>query len=266
MSRNLSTQRGFTLMELVMVIVIAGILGTMTIGFITKPIEAYVDLSRRAELVDHAEMSMRMMARDIRRALPNSVDSGETCDGDLCMIRTTGGGRYRAQGPGIYLDFTTVDTSFEAFGIVLPDSWQNQRLVIYNLGVSGANAYSDDDVITPKGTTLSYDSSNHIIELSPGHKFRFESPSQRFFVVDNMIRYRCENSQLLREVCPISTSSSPNCYSSAPVSRHMNCEESTFSYQAGTASRAGLVTINLVLQSEGETISLLHQVHVDNVP
>lgn len=48
--------------------------------FISRPMEGYVDLKRRAELVDQAEMSLRRMQRDIRTALPNSVrifDSGK---------------------------------------------------------------------------------------------------------------------------------------------------------------------------------------------
>ena len=42
----------------------------------------------------------------------------------------------------------------------------------------------------------------------------------------------------------------------------------SISYVAGTASRGGLVTIEITLDdvATGESISLLHQVHVDNVP
>ena len=38
------------------------------------------------------------------------------------------------------------------------------------------------------------------------------------------------------------------------------------SYAPGTAQRAGLVSISLAVADTGETVSLLHQVHVDNVP
>ncbi|MCH7882461.1 MAG: hypothetical protein IIB69_13005 [Proteobacteria bacterium] len=41
----------------------------------------------------------------------------------------------------------------------------------------------------------------------------------------------------------------------------------SITYQAGTAQRGGLVTIEITLDdASGESITLLHQVHVDNVP
>ncbi len=39
-----------------------------------------------------------------------------------------------------------------------------------------------------------------------------------------------------------------------------------FSYAPGTAERAGLLSLELGIGEQGETISLLAQVHVDNVP
>ena len=42
-------------------------------GFITMPIQAYVNTVRRAELVDAAEMALRRLEHDIRWAVPNSI-------------------------------------------------------------------------------------------------------------------------------------------------------------------------------------------------
>ena len=65
--------QGFTLIELIMVIVIVGILATITTKIITFPVSSYLDLQRRTTLVDTAELALRLMQRDIRRSLPNSV-------------------------------------------------------------------------------------------------------------------------------------------------------------------------------------------------
>ena len=42
------------------------------------------------------------------------------------------------------------------------------------------------------------------------------------------------------------------------------CARST--YAAGTAERAGLVSLQIIVSAQGESVSLLSQVHVDNVP
>ncbi|MNR58280.1 hypothetical protein D3C85_1792390 [compost metagenome] len=39
-----------------------------------------------------------------------------------------------------------------------------------------------------------------------------------------------------------------------------------FSYDSGTSTRGGLVTLRLTLAQDGEIITLLQQVHVDNAP
>ena len=39
-----------------------------------------------------------------------------------------------------------------------------------------------------------------------------------------------------------------------------------FTYAAGTAERAGLVSLQITVRAQGESVSLLSQVHVDNVP
>jgi MSHA biogenesis protein MshO len=40
----------------------------------------------------------------------------------------------------------------------------------------------------------------------------------------------------------------------------------SFAYTPGTAERAGLVSLQFAVRAQGETVSLLSQVHVDNVP
>jgi MSHA biogenesis protein MshO len=40
----------------------------------------------------------------------------------------------------------------------------------------------------------------------------------------------------------------------------------SFAYSPGTAERAGLVSLQIAVSAQGESVSLLSQVHVDNVP
>ena len=90
-------QRGFTLVEMIVVIVITGIIGGVVAMFIRAPVQGYMDSARRAEMTDIADTALRRMARDIRTAVPNSVRipvaAGSTY---IEFLPTKAGGRYRA--------------------------------------------------------------------------------------------------------------------------------------------------------------------------
>jgi MSHA biogenesis protein MshO len=268
---------GFTLVEMVIVIVLIGIIASVIAVFIRHPVESYFALSRRAELVDASSSAMNMMTRDIRNALPNSVrvdPAGTTIE----MINLVEGVRYRDQAwlNDQRLRINANDSSFNAVGrfmrITTPFSSTTERLVIYHTGQSGADAYAGDNVITPTTTTITITTAGVLsgedrVTLSANHRFPFASPRQRVFLVNGTTRYTCDMAAgTLRRN---SSTNIPNNLVPVPagapvVTAHMGA--CSFNYDAGTATRAGIVTIRLSLTDAGETVSLLQQVHVDNVP
>jgi len=66
-------QSGFNLVELVIVIVVAGIMATVVAPIVMRPFLAYDDTSRRVVLVDAAEAAMRKIAYDVNHAIPNTL-------------------------------------------------------------------------------------------------------------------------------------------------------------------------------------------------
>ena len=142
--RRISEQRGFTLIEMIIVIAITGVVGSMVAVFLRTPIESYVAQDRRARLADAADTALRRVTRDLRLALPNSVRVTSTGGVFyLEFLATRSGGRYRAQGGGDILDFTVADSSFDVLGP--PIAMQaGDRIAVYNLGIAGADAWAGD--------------------------------------------------------------------------------------------------------------------------
>ncbi len=66
-------QRGFTLIELIMVIVVLGILSFGTTQFIVNSSQSYMDTARRERQGSAARMAVEKISRELRSALPNSV-------------------------------------------------------------------------------------------------------------------------------------------------------------------------------------------------
>ncbi len=250
---------GFTLIEMIVVIVLIGILSAMTTDIMTLPVVSYLDLERRTTLVDSAEMSLRHMQRDIRRALPNSIriSNGGT---SIELLHTTDGSRYRAtlaaDGTGDILDFTSTDLSFDILGSLTSAPVGN--VVVYHLGSTGADAYAGDN-----RASLANTSTVNKIVLTTAKHFPFQSPQQRLFIVDTPISYQCIGGELLRydNYSIGSAAANPEVQAKAAT---LSC---LFNYSPGSATRAGLVTLNLTLtDTSGESVRLIHQVHVDNMP
>jgi len=285
-----SKQAGFSLFELILVIVLLGIMATGAGMLITSPVDAYIDQVRRQLLVDQAEMALRQIARDVRRALPNSIRTTPVGAGGwaLEMVNTSDGARYRDEIGGVYLagtdilNFTSTDDQFNFLGLLDLADLTGQRLVIYN--TAPANIYSDATsgaslgIITPAATTLTLTApppgiENHIAMSTP-FQFSQQSPGQRAFFVDGPISYICTpgNGRITRYSNYAYTAAQPIPLAGIPpvgapegpvVTQLTGC---SINYTAGTAQRGGIITLEITLGDSGESITLLHQVHVDNVP
>jgi MSHA biogenesis protein MshO len=285
---NLEKQRGFTLIELVITLVVSTVVVAFVSLFISGPVRGFTDQARRARLVDAADAALRRIGRDVRRALPNSVRT-TSAGGVIALevLSTVDGARYRAQPPGVaaqILDFAAADGSLNVLGpftqLAKPWSSTTHYLAVYNVGVPGADAYELANVITPANTTIDISvdgaTGEDRVTLAPAFRFAYPSPTQRVFLVEGPVTYLCDTGAgtLMRyQGYDIETSQASvdshgelignDATASLMANQLVSC---SFAYTPGTAERAGLVTLQFAVQAQGETVSLLSQVHVDNVP
>ncbi len=280
---------GFTLIELVITMTITTIVVAFAGLFIAGPVRGFNDQVRRAELVDSAESSLRRMGRDIRRALPNSVrvrDIGSIKA--LELLNAVEGIRYRAGPPpgnvNAWLSLAAADGAFNSIGtfnaITKPFSSTTHYLSVYNVGVPGADAYELANVITPVGTQIDIDAAAEAGEdnilVTPAFQFAYPSPRQRVYLIDTPVSFLCDTAAgtltrysgyaITSDQADRDTAAELLAAGGTAALMSDNLTACTFTFTPGTAQRAGLVSISLTVGQDGESIVLLQQVHIDNVP
>jgi MSHA biogenesis protein MshO len=279
-------QRGFTLIELIMVIVIMGVVGGMVSVFMKGPIDAYISGGRRAALTDTADTTVRRMARDLHRALPNSIRTNVT---NTCLefVPTRTGGRLRAQGSGALVrDGNTSVSSFNMLGdnatfagALLPADQKiatGDLVVIYNLGPgqTGADVYATSNANYAAVTSVGAVSGNETsININPTVFAPVLADTVRFQVVpvaEQMVSYVCSAGTLYRTASSALTATASCTISGAKIATNVDCAHTSFSISdSGNAlNRNALVSMRLTLQdsSATESVTLQHEVHVDNTP
>ena len=286
MCKNKHIQTGFTLIELIIVIVITGILAGMVAIFIKAPIEQYIGIANRAEMSDIADTALRRIGRDIRTAVPNSVRLSN--DKTIEFLPTKTGGRYRAN-PALsgtvqcggtlaedILDFTIADSCFEIIGLPI-DFSAGDYIVIGSIQSDAIPPYDQTAAGVLRAVAAGV-AQTKVTLSAPNLQFpAFASlESQRFQVIsgsDQAVTYACENIGTVNGNGvgtlkrywhygfnqPITSASG---FSALLADKISAC---SITYN-NINQRNGLVAISLTITRDGESIGLYHQIHVNNMP
>jgi MSHA biogenesis protein MshO len=222
---------------------------------------------------DIADTALRRMARDLKLALPNSIritDGGKTLE----FLMTRSGGRYRTEGAG-FLDFSQPVSSLSQLGPLANGVGQSivagDLLVIYNLGIAGADAYAGDNSASITGIDASVPN-EPVINFTP-KQFPFESPDARFQVVEGPVSYAFDSTTgaLIRysgyPIAPMQQAAASLAASSATRAlTASNVTACSFTYTPGATARSGVVALSLQITLGGESVQLYQAAHVSNVP
>lgn len=288
--------RGFTLIELIVVIIITAIVAGMVTVFIRAPIQSYLDVSARAELADAADLASRRITRDVRLALPNSVRVKSNSSGSfLELLLTKTGGRYLSEDddlsvtPGNVLAFdpltpgnpdvfTIVGAAPSGVQTIVPGDF----IVVNNLGDQPpVNAYDCSgqcnraQVASISGNDVTLVKNPFVAQTPP-----MPSLSYRFQVVSTVVTYHCAPNAngtgtltryagyTIQADQPVSTAAPLTGAPSAALMANQvaGCG---FSFATLPNLQRGLVSVSLTLGAPGGNagqITLVQQAQVNNSP
>jgi len=295
---NRDTLSGFSLIELVIVIILTGILAGVLFTMIRGPLQAYLQVERRVVLVDIVETALQRMTREIRLALPYSVrvDSPGGLQA-VEFLRTLDGGRYRNSGAN-RLKFNQSSGTFDVFNSLVNFASivtatgatpyqecvnsQAECLVVYNIGqptsvaaattigysanayLGASSAYKGNIAAITAASANSISFSNNNLAWT----FGMQSPQHRFSIVDTPVSFICNGSEIYRYsdyAIAESQTASPGGSTNLLIDHVSSCQ---FNYDKPTLTRFGLLSINIQVSdpASGESVSLLQQIHMTNVP
>lgn len=265
----MNRQQGFTLIEMIVVMVIVGVLGVGITSFIGRSVQGYADSAERQRLASIAWVVSEKLSRALRDALPNSVRLNGAGASATCLeyIPIRAGSNY------LTIPLATAETSFEVapfpgYQAVDVDDTRD-RVAVYPSTLAGLYNLSTSSVISATLEQLSAGTTANalLVTLNSAHRFPADSPSQRVYVVQNPVMY-CFSAGVLSRYSDYGYSASlPSSGLGAGVVIATGLSDASFNYAAGTLGRTGIVSFSFEVSGTGSARQAIEQeVQIRNVP
>ena len=274
-------QQGFTLIELVVVIILLGVTSVGIARILGLATQNYVNAADRDQLINSARFAIERLNREIPEALPNSIrsfsvtDSGTNFD-CIEFIPIT--------ASSTYLDITNI--AMDQFNVIdFNTADGNLGTCTASCGNVAIYTLSNDDVyVDPEQSigqlfsinTITATTTANVLQVTLNNEVTVGalSPTDRVFFVDQPVRYCMDNStsELFRvsdyDIASNLTSSVlPS--GSTRVLMAENVISVNVDVQNASLTRNAVVLIDLTFQSNvdnSENIPFSHEISILNTP
>jgi len=273
--------RGFTLVELIVVITITAIVGVFLVFFLTTPVNAYFAQTRRSDLVDAEDRILRNLTADVTTALPGSLR--RTASGSILafeLLATTGVARYYGTGDKSYLppaqqgpqELSTGSLDSDGFYTIGHYGATTGYLAVTRPGAPSPYALTgimtSMFTVTVNGAT----SEDQVALTGGGFTFSGVSPTNRSFIVSGPVTYICDTTptvQTLRRYWGYAvTAAQPSNPSAAPLAAPTpnsliatNVTACTFTpYQPAGTNAGQMLLLRVTLTNNAEVLQVFHEI------
>ena len=289
--------QGFTLIELVLVVVVTSVMAATLVVFFKPAIEGYLASRARADLTDQADTALRRMVRDVRLAVPNSVRTPGTQCFEVVPTRT--GGRFRnapdtvnnlptdCSVPGSTcaapLDTSQATTVFDALTLLSVTPAVGDWVVVGNQNPSDLYSGVTRSAITTAVTTPAAAYGRHRITVA-SKQFPLGYDGGRFTVVPGTtpaVFYICSGAdgtldasgngkgtlyRLMRDFSAPYPSACPATTSADVLATRVRSCNFVYDPNQGATQQSGFVWMQLELARAGETAHMAIGAHIANGP
>ena len=282
-TKSSHSAKGFTLVELVTVIIVLGVVSVGISGFIRTGVDIYTDVTERDQLLGESRFVIERINRELRMAVPNSVRVAANTSGSIQCIEFV-----PSEWASFYTSLSVLpDTSTSAtivefannpvgfelaagdFGIVYPTN----NADVYDLAENKRKLITTctDDGDAGAGDCSTADDSGGTAVLTVTAAFKDHSPASRLFIARNAVSY-CANSSgdVYRNQGIIDTTQviyTAGILMAENLKNNFNePNELPFKVYTTTLARNGLVNVLLAFERNEEIINYSSEVHIPNVP
>jgi MSHA biogenesis protein MshO len=284
---NPTSNRGFTLIELVVTLIVLSIVSVGITGFISSSTQIFIDASERERLLREGSFAVERINREISAALPNSLrlagNAGVHCL-EFVPIRWS----------SFYLTLPVIPTNEREIDIIVmqdidgnvftPAAGSDYALVY---PVDSGNIYSNTSnqrrVIAAcsddgDGDCATKDDADGVIQLTLDGAFSEGSPARRVYIANSATSYCVRNNAIYRHESTISETQTifvsggvlmaenlANKLSADPDSSESN-STNPFRIVDASLRRNAYTQTQLIFTRDGENITFTQEIHVPNVP
>jgi MSHA biogenesis protein MshO len=270
--------RGFTLLELVVALTIASIVGVFATMFMRAPIDAYEAHSRRAQLVNDTAAAWPRIETDLQSALPNSVRARR--NGNIVvleMLAVVDVARYKT--PASAASITTAGT-FRGIPMPLPFVTTRHYLFVNSNVTPGADPFSLAGAMTPAGTQITIAAGGpgeQVVTLNITPSFPTDSPRHRIYLLSGPVTYLCDEALgTLRRYSNYSMAANQAARDTAAELNGAGATAvlvaqglTTCNFDAtppGSTTQSQTAAVRLTTTRSGDSITLLHSARSGYVP
>jgi MSHA biogenesis protein MshO len=277
---------GFTLVEMVITLMLFSLMAVTLALFFRPAVTSWLTMRERTRLSAEADNAMRMMLRELRTAVPNSIRTPDSACFEFVPTKT--GGRYRMATDIVNAGSAPVEpaAATSSFDVLTPmdtlpvvGDW----VVVDNQNpgdvYSGVNRTTISAVSTPSAAL-----GRHRLAISP-MQFPLGYDGGRFGVVDQgqqAVFYVCSGASTTLDnngnapgvlmrlsgygFNAAAPASCPSTAGGSVVATGLRSCRFLYNANQGATQQSGYIGLQLEFTRNGETTSLVAGAHVVNVP